>query len=196
MFEADHEQLDRGQGLKFLVRRARRPLDYAEVIGLWQRDSRFRSFFISVLSGAPFSAFRWETPPVTASCLNRRFEFVLLDSPGLDVPADMSAFSTRFADAADLDVITFPNLGHDALLVAPLPRGQQAAYGHLAAFTRSAPRAQNHALWKSVGQSLERSVGEEPIWVSTAGGGVAWLHVRLDSWPKYYGYGPYRCQDS
>jgi Family of unknown function (DUF6940) len=27
---------------------------------------------------------------------------------------------------------------------------------------------------------------------STAGAGVAWLHVRLDDRPKYYGYPPYR----
>ncbi|MGI9175867.1 MAG: DUF6940 family protein [Rhodothermales bacterium] len=24
------------------------------------------------------------------------------------------------------------------------------------------------------------------MWLSTAGGGVSWLHVRLDSRPKYY----------
>ena len=30
-----------------------------------------------------------------------------------------------------------------------------------------------------------------PTWVSTAGGGVAWLHVRLDSAPKYYTHRPY-----
>lgn len=192
MFEAVEEQLDRGRGLKFLVHRAGNPLGYAEVIGLWQKEPDFRSFFITLLSRAPFTAFRWETPPVTASCLDRRFEFVLLDSPGLDIPPDVSAFSDLFSREPDQDVISFPNLGHDALLVAPVPRGPRAAYGHLAAFTRFAPQAQNHALWRAVGSSLERSVGEQPVWVSTAGGGVAWLHVRLDSWPKYYGHGPYR----
>lgn len=192
MFEAVEEKLDRGRGLKFLVHRTGNPLGYADVIGLWQKEQDFRSFFITLLSRAPFTAFRWETPPVTASSLNRRFEFVLLDSPGLDVPPDLSAFSNLFSRKPDQDVVSFPNLGHDAQLVAPLPRGPRAAYGHLAAFTRFAPRAQNHALWRVVGTSLERTVGERPIWVSTAGGGVAWLHVRLDSWPKYYGHGPYR----
>jgi len=192
MFKAVEEQLDRGRGLKFLVHRAGGSLGYADVIGLWQEEPDFRSFFITLLSRAPFTAFRWETPPVTASNLNRPFEFVLLDSPGLEVPPDLSAFSSLFSREPDQDVVTFPNLGHDALLVAPLPRGPRAAYGHLAAFTRFAPEAQNHALWKAVGRSLEHSVGERPVWVSTAGGGVAWLHVRLDSWPKYYGFGPYR----
>ncbi len=192
MFEAVEEQLDRGRALKVQVCRAGKPLSYAEVIGLWQSEPAFCSFFISLLSGAPFSAFRWETPPLTATCLDRRFEFVLLDSPGLDVPPDVRAFSENFSSASEQDVISFHNLGHDALLVVPLPRGPDTAYGHLAAFTRYAPEAQNHALWKAVGRRLEQAVGERPVWVSTAGGGVAWLHVRLDSWPKYYGYDPYR----
>ena len=32
---------------------------------------------------------------------------------------------------------------------------------------------------------------ESPVWVSTAGMGVSWLHVRFDSRPKYYRWGEY-----
>jgi hypothetical protein len=32
----------------------------------------------------------------------------------------------------------------------------------------------------------------KPVWLSTAGAGVSWLHVRLDDRPKYYGYRPYQ----
>jgi NADH:ubiquinone oxidoreductase subunit len=39
---------------------------------------------------------------------------------------------------------------------------------------------------------MQNRVGEQPVWLSTAGMGVAWLHVRLDDRPKYYGYSPYR----
>jgi hypothetical protein len=35
-------------------------------------------------------------------------------------------------------------------------------------------------------------LGAKPVWLSTAGGGVSWLHVRLDDQPKYYGFEPYR----
>jgi hypothetical protein len=31
----------------------------------------------------------------------------------------------------------------------------------------------------------------QPIWLSTAGMGVAWLHIRLDERPKYYSHKPY-----
>jgi hypothetical protein len=41
-------------------------------------------------------------------------------------------------------------------------------------------------------QRVAIQLGTAPVWVSTAGMGVSWLHVRLDNRPKYYGYKPYR----
>ena len=69
---------------------------------------------------------------------------------------------------------------------------RKRAYGHLAAFVREAPREQVHALWARVGELVLERVSNVPLWLSTAGGGVAWLHVRLDSRPKYYTHAPYR----
>jgi hypothetical protein len=86
----------------------------------------------------------------------------------------------------------FPNLGRDAIMVVPCPLAASSAYGHLAAFVREAPDSQWHALWRSVGEAMARRVGARPMWLSTAGGGMSWLHVRLDDRPKYYGYEPYR----
>jgi hypothetical protein len=57
---------------------------------------------------------------------------------------------------------------------------------------RTAPGAQKHALWRAVGEAMQRRISQKPVWLSTAGMGVAWLHVRLDDRPKYYGYMPYR----
>ena len=39
---------------------------------------------------------------------------------------------------------------------------------------------------------MQRRLSAKPVWLSTAGAGVSWLHVRLDDRPKYYGYAPYR----
>ncbi len=58
-------------------------LTYSEVIELWQDNDAFSTFFISLLAEAPFSAYFWETPPITLSTVNREFEFVLIDSPQL-----------------------------------------------------------------------------------------------------------------
>ena len=85
----------------------------------------------------------------------------------------------------------FENLGRDAVLVVPSPNGPESDYGNIMAFTRRAPTAQNHALWSTVGRTMLQRVSDRPVWLSTAGGGVAWLHVRLDSRPKYYGFREY-----
>ncbi len=90
------------------------------------------------------------------------------------------------------EVLAFPNLGNDAFLVVPCPGTPLSAYAHLGAFVRSAPEEQRDRLWQRVGESLDTHLGTAPIWLNTAGAGVAWLHVRLDSRPKYYCYAPYR----
>jgi len=77
-------------------------------------------------------------------------------------------------------------------LVVPRPLGQPSAYGHIASFVREAPEAQKHLLWRLVGSLMEHQLGRDPVWLSTAGAGVSWLHVRMDQRPKYYGHAPYR----
>jgi hypothetical protein len=192
MFEAATESLDHGRMRKYSILGDGDPLSYSEVIERWQHDVAFRTFFISLLSTAPYDAFRWETPPVTSVNAQRPFEFVLLDCPQLAVPADGRAFVACFPAAGEDQVVVFPTLGRDALLVVPCPRGEGSASGHLAAFSRQAPRSQNHALWSRVGRETGQRLGMKPLWLSTAGMAIPWLHVRLDSRPKYYGYRPYR----
>jgi hypothetical protein len=115
----------------------------------------------------------------------------LLDSPEPARRPDPHAFAKHFP-GAQAGVATFANLGGDALMVVPCPVAEPSAYGHLAAFVRLAPEVQRHALWQSVGEAMARRVGAKPVWLSTAGAGVSWLHVRLDDRPKYYGFAAYR----
>ena len=131
----------------------------------------------------------WEVRP--AATVTRPFECVLLNAPELDRPPDPGAFVEHFGKA-EVDVAVFPNLGGDAILVVPGPVGGASAYGHLATFVRHAPAPQRDALWQAVGEAMARRVGVRPVWLSTAGAGVPWLHVRLDDRPKYYVFGPYR----
>jgi protoheme ferro-lyase len=42
-----------------------------------------------------------------------------------------------------------------------------------------------HEIWRLVAEAVEARLGSAPMWLSTAGLGVHWLHVRLDSRPKY-----------
>jgi hypothetical protein len=45
---------------------------------------------------------------------------------------------------------------------------------------------------RATGAAVAARLSARPLWLSTSGLGVAWLHVRLDSRPKYYSYAPYR----
>jgi hypothetical protein len=60
------------------------------------------------------------------------------------------------------------------------------------AFHRSAPHSQQHAFWIAVVQAVQARLGSQPLWLNTAGGGVDWLHMRLDGRPKYYRHLPWR----
>jgi len=157
----------------------------------WREDVDFRSMFNALLAAVPYAAFRWETPGVTSATISQPFEFVVLDSPGLARRPDAGAFAAYYGHAEN-GISVFSNLGRDAIMVVPCPLVDPSAYGHLAAFVRLAPESQRDALWRAVGKAMARRVGDKPVWLSTAGGGVSWLHVRLDDRPKYYGHLPYR----
>lgn len=82
MWTAHSEAEDR-RTLRYRVQRDGGLLTYAEAIHGWRENPDFRAFFNALLSEAPFTAFRWETPPVTTANVGRTFEFVLLDAPSL-----------------------------------------------------------------------------------------------------------------
>lgn len=191
MWRAHCEELEAGRCTRFVLELDARPASFAQALDGWVADQEFRSLFNDLLAGSRFTALRWETPPVTTATLTRQFEFILMDSPDLARAADPQAFAEHFADAGDAAVVVFPNVGRDAVLVAPCPIAAPPVYGHLAAFVRGAPAGQRQALWHAVGNAMATRIGSKPVWLSTAGAGVPWLHVRLDDRPKYYAYPPY-----
>ena len=202
MWTTCSKQLANGRVIRVTVNLGSTPVSYAETLHLWQIDANFRTFFIGLLAESPFSAFRWETPPITAATASRPFEFIMLDSPGLASTPDAGAFAEHESRGVELGVVEFANLGKDAIMVVPClngpnpkslyPTGPVSAYGHLGAFVRYAPEWQKHALWKLVGKVMQRRLGVNPVWLNTAGAGVSWLHVRLDNRPKYYSFLPYK----
>ena len=186
--------LDGGSTRHVTVREDGNPLTYAVVVKRWQEAADFRDFWIALLADAPYHACFWETPPITRETASRVFECVLTDSPALaGIRANPAAFAEQFdAAGAEAAVTTFRNLGGDAVLVAPCPDGAHHTYPHLIAFARTAPVGQQHALWRAVAAAVAGHLTARPLWLSTSGLGVPWLHVRLDGRPKYYTYRPYR----
>jgi hypothetical protein len=169
-----------------------RALTWAEVARGLRDDAALRRQLTEAIA-ASHRALLWECVPVSRATRDQPFEHVLLDCPALrDVPPDPRPFAPHLAAVAS--IATFDNLGRDARLVAPRALGPERHYPHLAAFVRGAPRDQVHELWAAVGASVARWWAERdtPVWVSTCGLGVYWLHVRLDQRPKYITWTPFR----
>jgi len=193
MWQARTEVLSGGDTRRITFHIADRPMSFRNALALWQSDTEFVEWFDDLLRASPFDACFWETPPVTSMSIDRDFECVLVNAPAFaGGPPDSHAFAEYFAAQPDDDVLTFPNLGSDAELVVPAPRAPPSVYRHLLAFARGAPHSQRMALWCAVGAAVETRLGDQPLWLSTAGLGIFWLHVRLDSRPKYYTHGAYR----
>lgn len=166
-------------------------LTYIQTLQLLQNDADFRVFYNNLLSESSFDAFFWENPPITNATIHQLYEFVLVNSKGLSrVEADKRTFS-KFFNQNENFVINFENLGKDALLIVPKPMAN-LDYPHIASFVRNAPNEQLQTFWQQVGEQAEKRINNKKLWVSTSGLGVYWLHVRLDSRPKYYTYRPYK----
>jgi hypothetical protein len=161
-------------------------LVWREVVALWATDSAFQDFYVGSLAASPFDAFYWECPATSQHHLGAPFEHVTVRSRGFRT-ADPSSFDDHL-NGAD-GTATFKNLGGDSTLVAPCENGARENYGHIANFMRHAAVGEKRAMVAAIGNAMRRTLderGTQPTWLSTEGSGVPWLHVRLDSRPKYY----------
>ena len=191
-----------------------RRLTIGEVARLW-RDDAFADWFQALLAQSAFDAYFWEVPPVNiVTFVETPYEHTLVQNRWGFRAADSSDFAQHLEGACSRNerCAAFPNLGRDSMLVSPCDEGgpppiqprahgtlyeranphvaaPESAYGHIAAFARNAPQAQAAAFWAKVGSTYESLVaqkGDRPVWLSTEGSGVPWLHVRMDARPKYY----------
>ena len=190
MYQFNSTELASPKAIKFHCLKADVPLTVQEFIQDLQSSLDFQLAFSSAIAKCPFPAVFFELPPITQDGLQRAFEFVLVESTSLvNIKANPSAFVKHLRQ--DVKVVAFPNQGGDARLIVPCPAGM-AKYGHLKAFLRTASLIQVRAFWEKVAEEYQAAIGEGPKWLSTAGLGVSWLHLRIDSRPKYYRYQPYK----
>ena len=179
--------------LRYSIGNGAAELTRAEVFRLWVDRPEFCHWFSDALLSCGFPAFFWETPPATTLTLHLPFECVVTAAPLLaGTRADPSAFANQISKQPNGPVIAFDNLGGDARLVIPTPISGNTGFAHLAHFLSAATPELIHELWKLVGSSMQIRISDKPLWLSTAGMGVPWLHVRLDARPKYYRHVGYK----
>jgi len=168
--------------------------------------------FRDTLLSLPSPAIFFEMPPLTYSNYNTLpFEAVLLESPELrSSEPDFSAFRDKFSEAASEDnesqrIVSFKSLKGDCLLISPCPVKLVSTdtqtvdafvdFSHLLAFHKNADIGLIQTLWRTTAMQALSALEENParpLWISTSGLGVSWLHVRLDTIPKYYKWEAYK----
>lgn len=189
---ATFERLQASRASRRTVAGTSGPLSSGTVLRLLADSAGFRAWFTSMLLQDAPDAFRWETPALSVSTQSRPFECVLIEDPRLQRRAEPQAFAAYF-QGRDMDAyaLSVPNLGRTSELIVPRGIASSETYVHLASFLRGAPMPQIDALWRCAAETVLRSLSDRPLWLSTAGAGVAWLHVRIDRVPKYYWHRPY-----
>lgn len=223
-YSVESEEVEPGTTTQYRVRKDGIRMSTRDFYAGLRSDPALAALLTQTLSDSPFSAFFWETPPV--SRMDRPFEFVLVNAPRLSrITADSTSFKDQLSHCdpeTGASIVTFANLNNDSTLCAPCKMNhvRPDGYAHLATFLRSGPRQQVAELWTCVGRAVDgwTAATAAPVWVSTSGYvrplvkclftygtshpmtftdcslSVHWLHVRLDPRPKYYQWQPYTMQ--
>lgn len=179
------------QNLKFGIKEHGSPISNRKFLQLLTNSEEFRTFYNQFLADLNFEAFFWENKPLTDQTLNDEYECNIINT---DFLAGRSPDSQTFSDyfSENENVVTFPNLAKDAGLIVPCPKKENSSYTHIGNFVRKAGKDQIDDLWKVTGSETLRSIDSKPRWLSTSGLGVFWLHIRIDTIPKYYQTSEYK----
>lgn len=172
-------------------------------------EELYKQFHGILSSSDSPNAYFFECPPITFNdLLTTPFEFVLVPALPLQSKSyDAHSFESHFKQG---DIVTsFSNLGGDSTLVVPCPpddyivrpssyQGNLQIFTHLAAFSRGASMDRFVKLFERVSNtyldvlSHNHNSNNVKRWLSTSGLGVYWLHVRIDTRPKYYQWTEYK----
>jgi len=176
------------------------PMTYGAFLRLLRTSPAFRAWLRDVVVSCPFPAVLWESVPVTRACVEERPYAFALVSTDFRGGADRNAFAEKFAAAEGGGAVAFANIRGDATLCAPVPAPgtPDDTYVHFKSFLADAPPEQVQELLTCVGNTMAAALEESPAprWLSTHGHGVSWLHVRIDSVPKYYTMAPFKSMDT
>ena len=181
--------------VRFRLKNGEQNLSFEDVFELWASNPKFVEFYKYELIKLNYEAFYWEHPAIKKEFLKKKYECILQRSRPLEnLPINESAFKDYIhlnEQAAD-----FMNLGKNARLVVPTKKTDKEIYNHMSKFIRLAEQEQIIEVFKRVGNSiLEEIESKKLIWLNTAGLGVIWLHIRMDTRPKYYKTARYKEPD-
>jgi len=155
-------------------------LSFADGIKRLQNDKKFRKRVIDDIKNIPFDEYYIYLGTIQN---NKCDDFKILIKQGSGFGR---ANSKPFEKYLKKDINVFTNLDKTCILISPKKRSNISTevYANIGTFMKAAPIAQIDNLFKIVAKEVLKKPFEN-IWVSTHGHGVGWLHIRIDSKPKY-----------
>eukprot|EP00477_Mikrocytos_mackini_P002256 GAHX01002488.1.p1 GENE.GAHX01002488.1~~GAHX01002488.1.p1 ORF type:complete len:291 (+),score=45.59 GAHX01002488.1:50-922(+) len=140
-----------------------------------------------------FDAYYFEVIKVQKSELNTKvFEFVLIKTSIKNIQ-DAATFGTKIENSA-LAVVFDSTSSPPAKLVCP-HKGTESYNAHLAIYARNSSDEEFEYTWRLAFKTFFEdidSAGNKVRYLSTHGQAVLWLHIRIESTPKYYHYNEYK----
>lgn len=182
-------------GTRIRITQGNELLTFRQVFDYWQNSTDFIDFYINALIELYYEEFFWEHPAMREEYLDKPYEFVIQRSMSFRRRSvDENAFSDYIY--SDGQVAVFDNLGRNAILVVPTMKSSSETYKHMGNFIRNAEKEQIQEQFNQLSRTILAELTKgRLIWISTAGLGVIWLHMRLDSRPKYYRTNSYKNPD-
>lgn len=131
-----------------------------------------------------FGQYYVKFPLLASDNMGDSFSYSLEKAKNLNRKVDTKTFAGRLQKCKKKkDYVAFPNLSRKSILVVPCPKKSvpAVAYRYVSDFMHLAPRAQVRKVWSAAGRLAKDLIGiTEGIRLNTHGGGVAYLHIRLD----------------
>lgn len=147
--------------------------------------------FINILKNDSFESYYFESPNINS--LETPLEFVLTKSNTLHKRnVDFRPYKEYMKrKPRNRYSLSFDNLSGDTRLVIPYHKNSNTEYGHIKDYVTHASDEEINDILFRLKEELSKYKIHKKIFLSTHGDGVAWLHFRIESFPKYYNYKPY-----
>lgn len=169
----------------------RKHLTFRQMLNAWIDDQEFCVWFTDRLSRA-HTKFRFEFPKLThTKKLSRPAYVIRYTEPRLSDAADPKGiypvgFVNELLKCARRPALTIPGRGglsHPERMVIPCK--PIAHIGKL----KTRAKSTIHEMWKQTAlEAWNKLRAGEPVYISTHGLGIPWLHIRVETQPVHYQY--------
>jgi hypothetical protein len=130
-----------------------------------------------------FKQYRIIFPPVNESSLQKPFSYYFIPIFAVAKRTDTETFRNILEkDKSNRNFVVFKNLSKTSLLFSPkiIPGTDIITYRYISDFMEYATIKQITDIWTAVGHVALELSKKTTIFINTHGGGVAFLHIRID----------------